>query len=74
MLSVYGGVLVIRQVYVVCDVYWFSTLRIKINAKNEKNVSFNLVDSFKKQSHLLPSMESFNSFSLDSNNFATCAA
>lgn len=31
--NLYGEEIAIRQLLVICDVYWFSTLRIKINAK-----------------------------------------
>ncbi len=39
MLNDHGGDISFRRVQSVCDVYWLSTLRKKINAKNEKKAS-----------------------------------
>ncbi len=65
-----GEEIVHRQLSVICDFYWFSTLRIKINAENNtfKDEGFDTVVAVK------PTFETLNPSMFAVSNFVTAAA
>jgi hypothetical protein len=67
--NIKGEEIVHRQLLVICDFYWFSTLRIKINAENNnfKDKGSDIVAAVKPTLNINPSLFAVS-------NFATAAA
>lgn len=76
MLNEIGGDFSFRQVQTVCDVYWLSTLRKKINAKKENSAVFNEENSIRSLGKLSSKPPADVAFGLGSASFSTmsCAA
>lgn len=67
--NLYGEEIAIRQLLVICDVYWFSTLRRKINAK--ENFVESGYDTCEKRTD---KVYNFNVFASVNKKFAAAAA
>ena len=67
--NIKGEEIVHRQLLVICDFYWFSTLRIKINAENN-NFEDEGFDTVKTVEAVKPTYSNINLSLFDVSNIA----